>query len=224
MVTYPGFYAVPGSMFPGEIWPGETLSGFGPTPPSTIWLWHSSVPDMAVPGMAVPGLVGTVAQSPLFLYLGHIAVYYLDYLDITTQKTLFAVPGNVYSMTPVNSRAGLTIPPPDNCWLTSTNKFAPRIVLRPRLKVIEAPPPALVTALDALFETKDSLAKARIHSANFHVFNAALPITEQPKGTPQEARVIKPAEPSAAALALAAARARSAELQALRARGDPVGC
>jgi hypothetical protein len=24
--TYPGFYAIPGAMFPGAIWPGDTLS------------------------------------------------------------------------------------------------------------------------------------------------------------------------------------------------------
>ena len=191
MVTYPGFYAVPGSAFPGQAWPGDTLFS-SPAPPSpTQWLWHSSVPDMSVPGMAVPGLAGTGSPS-FFLYLGHVPGYYLDYLDATTQKTLFAVPGNAYSMTPVNSRAGLTIPPPDNCWLTNTNKFAPRIVLHQHF----------------------ALAVARAHSAGLHAAEAARPVPAQPQGSPLEARVVKPTAPSEAALTLAEARARNASLQA----------
>ena len=186
-------------------------------------LLRSSVPGMAVPGTAVPGLDGTSGGAGPFRYLGHVQAYYLDYLDVLTQKTLSAVPGGFYSMTPVNSRAGLTIPPPDNCWLTNTNKFAPRIVLRPRLVIAEIPPPAQVTALDALYETRDPLARARIHSANFHAYHASQPVPAQPAGTPQEARVIKAAAPSEAALTLAEARARNAHMQALRARGELVG-
>jgi hypothetical protein len=32
---YPGFYAVPGSMWPGAIWPGEPLPPPPPVPPGT---------------------------------------------------------------------------------------------------------------------------------------------------------------------------------------------
>jgi hypothetical protein len=187
------------------------------------FLLHSSVPGMAVPGLAVPGLDGT-GTGTQFQYLGHVQAYYLDYLDTLTQKTLSAEPGGFYSMTPVNSRAGLTVPPPDNCWLTNTNKFAPRIVLPPRrLVVAEIPPPPQVTALDALYDTRDPLARARIHSANFHAWHASQPPPEQPQGSPAEARVITPAAPSEAALTLAEARARNAHVQALRARGELIG-
>ena len=182
------------------------------------FLLRSSVPGMAVPGLAVPGLDGT-GSGTQFQYLGHVAAYYCDYLDSFTQRTLFAVPGGSYAMTPVNSRAGLTVPPPDNCWLTNTNKFAPRIVLRPRLIVPEVPPPPEVAALDALFDTHDALTRARVHSANFHAYRASLPVPAQPQGSPLEARVVKPAAPSAAALTLAEARARNASLQAAAARG-----
>ena len=97
------------------------------------WLWYSSVPGMTVPGMAQPGNDGTGTTQP-WLYIGHTPVSYLDYLDATTGHTLSPYPGNWYSMTVANSRAGLTVPPPDHCWLTPTNRFAPRIALR-------APPP-----------------------------------------------------------------------------------
>ena len=76
---------------------------------------------------------------------------YLDYLDSATQETLVTVVGGSYDMVPVNSRAGLTIPPPDNCWLTSTNKFAPRLVLMP-----------------AMEDGAVQLARARAHSARLH--------------------------------------------------------
>ena len=189
------------------------------------FLLHSSVPGMAVPGLAVPGLDGTSGGPPgPFLYLGHVPAFYLDYLDSLTQETLSVIPGGSYLMTPVNSRAGLTVPPPDDCWLTGTNKFAPRIVLPPRLVVAEIPPPPLVSALDALYDTRDPLARARVHSANFHAYHASQPVPAQPQGSPAEARVIKPAAPSEAALTLAEARARNAHMQALRARGEPVGC
>ena len=51
-----------------------------------------------------------------FAYYGHVTRYYLDYLDQVTGQTLVAVPGGSYAMAPVNSRAGLTVPPPDGEW------------------------------------------------------------------------------------------------------------
>ena len=166
------------------------------------FLLNSSVPGLAVPGLAVPGLDGTGGGGGPFIYLGHVQAFYCDYLDVLTQKTLSAVPGGSYTMTPVNSRAGLSVPPPDDCWLTNSNKFAPRIVLHQHF----------------------TLAVARAHSAGMHAANAARPVPAQPQGTPLEARVVKPAAPSEAALTLAEARARNAHVQALRARGEPVGC
>ncbi len=161
-------------------------------------LLRSSVPGLAVPGTAVPGLDGTSAGAQ-YEYIGHVPVYYLDYLDVFTQKTLYAVPGGTYSMIPVNSRAGLTIPPPDHSW-DPPDTFSYRVVFHQHLV----------------------LAAARAHSARLHAASAAKPVPAQPTGTPQP--MPPPAPPSEAALTLAAARARNAHLQAQMARGETVGC
>jgi hypothetical protein len=125
---------------------------------------------MAVPGLAQPGKDGTGTSQP-WLYIGHAPVTYLDYLDASTGRTLSAYPGNWYSMVPANSRAGLTVPPPDSCWLTAANKFAPRFVFF-RPPVPEPQPPPEVLALDALYEPADALARARIRNANLQAFLA----------------------------------------------------
>ena len=187
------------------------------------FLLHSSVPGLAVPGMAVPGLDGT-SPGAQYQYLGHVQAYYLDYLDVLTQKTLSAVPGGSYSMVPANSRAGLTIPPPDHSW-NPPAVFAYRIAAPRRLVVVEVPPPAEVLALDALYGAQDALARARVRNISLQVHRASQPGREQPKGDwSPHARTPEPGPPSAAALSLAAARARNAELQAARARGELVGC
>jgi len=183
------------------------------------WLARSSVPGMSVPGMAVPGLDGTSGGAGLFQYLGHVQAYYLDVL---TQKTLSAVPGGFYSMVPVDSRAGLTVPPPDHSW-NPPAVFSYRIVLRPRLVAVELPPPVEVLALDALYDAHDTLARARVRNISLQVHRAAQPGRAQPKGDwSPHARPPEPGPPSAGAVSLAAARARNAELQAARARGEPV--
>jgi hypothetical protein len=184
-------------------------------------LLHSSVPGLGVPGMAVPGLDGTGAGAQ-YQYLGHVQAYYLDYLDVLTQKTLSAVPGGFYSMVPVNSRAGLTVPPPDHSWNPPAT-FSYRIVLHPRLVVAELPPPAEVLALDALYGAHDALARARIRNISLQAFRASQPGQVQPAcgGSPL-ARAAVPGPPSEGAVALAAARALNAELQAARARGELV--
>ena len=187
------------------------------------FLLHSSVPGLAVPGLAVPGLDGTSAGTQ-YQYLGHVQAYYLDYLDVLTQKTLSAVPGGSYSMVPVNSRAGLTVPPPDHSW-NPPAVFSYRIVAPRRLVVVEVPPPAEVFALDALYDAQDALGRARIRNISLQVHRASQPGREQPKGDwSPHAPTPEPGPPSAAALSLAAARARNAELQAARARGELVGC
>jgi hypothetical protein len=167
----------------------------------TGWLWNSAVPGMAVPGMATPGKDGTVGGAGPFEYIGHIPVYYLDYLDIFTQKTLCAVPGGWYSMFPANSRAGLTTPPPDHSW-DPPDQFSFRLILHQH----------------------EVLATARAHSAAMHAAAAARPVAPQPQGSPSYAPPPEPPPPSEAALTLAAARAQNAKLQARRARGEPVGC
>ena len=118
------------------------------------WLVNSAVPGMLVPGAAIPGNTanagGGLPTGP-WLYLGHVPACYLDYVDTLTQQTLTVVVGGSYNMLPVNSRAGLTVPPPDNCWLAGGTHFAPRLVLVP-------------AAEDGAVQ----LARARAHSARLH--------------------------------------------------------
>jgi len=189
------------------------------------FLLRSSVPGMAVPGMAVPGLDGLPGGAGPFQYIGHVPAFYLDYLDTFTGKTLSVVPGGSYSMTPVNSRAGLTVPPPDHSW-SPPNQFSYRIVLRPRpLVAVQVPPPPQVLALDALHKPGDALARARVRNVSLQAFRASLPgVRQEYGGWSPHARPAAPGPPSEAALTLAAARALNAEHQARRARGEPVGC
>ena len=190
-----------------------------PAPPAPgNWLWWSAVPALSVPGMAQPGRDGTGTTRP-WLYIGHVPVAYLDYLDVTAGRTLYAWPGNWYSMTPVNSRAGLTVPPPDHCWLTAANQWAPRVMLlRPPAR--QVPPPPRVLALDALYHPAGALGAARVRNMNLQACHAARPSRPQPQGSPQDARVPPPpGPPSQAALDLAGARAANADLQARMAQG-----
>ena len=115
------------------------------------FLTGAAIPGMAVPGVAIPGSTGTGISVVTYLYLGHVPATYLDYLDVITGLTLTVAPGGSYAMIPVNSRAGLTVPPPDNCWLTGSNHFAPRIM-------------HLAAAEDGAVQ----LARARAHSARLH--------------------------------------------------------
>jgi len=67
------------------------------------------------------GLSNTGPLGPFgYPYYGDETLDYLDYLDVATGKTLVAVPGGTYAMQVVNSRAGLTVPPPDNRWGLAT--------------------------------------------------------------------------------------------------------
>lgn len=78
-----------------------------------------AVPGIGVPGIFPPGGLGIPgAQVQSYLYAGHLVLYYLDYIDSQTEKTLQASPGNSYAMFPVSSRAGLGEPPPDGRWGT----------------------------------------------------------------------------------------------------------
>lgn len=77
---------------------------------------QSAVPGAAVPGMAVPGLDGKGGGTALYPYYGQVPLDYLDYVDASSGHTLVATPGGSYLMLVVNSRAGLTVPPPDGRW------------------------------------------------------------------------------------------------------------
>lgn len=104
----------------------------------------SSVPGAAVPGMARPALVDNEGAGQVFAYYGHLTLDYLDYVDTRTGHTLIAVPGGSYSMMPVNSRAGLTIPPPDHRWFGETPGFEAELKAPPvRDDSVWYPPPHL---------------------------------------------------------------------------------
>lgn len=81
----------------------------------------SAIPGVAVPGAAEPALVQQSGSGGgTFYYYGHLTLDYLDYLDSGTGHTLVVSPGNFYSMAVVNSRRGLTVPPPDGRWNPGT--------------------------------------------------------------------------------------------------------
>jgi hypothetical protein len=79
-------------------------------------------------------------------YYGHVTRYYLDYIDLATQQTLAAAPGGSYAMMAVNSRPGLTIPPPDGEWAIGTVFM---VVLRPHSRIAAANRKPLVRAIGA---------------------------------------------------------------------------
>jgi hypothetical protein len=95
-------------------------------------------------------------------YYGHLTLYYLDYLDLVTQQTLVAAPGGSYAMTPVNSRAGLTVPPPDGRWVSAG--FGP-LFLRPRFSLALAPAQlAEPSPPPTLHEVRAALERSRVAS------------------------------------------------------------
>jgi len=173
----------------------------------TTWLYRSAVPGMSVPGMAVPALDGGPSTSGGFEYIGPYPLFYLDYLDAFTQETLSVVPGGSYSMMAVNSRAGLTVPPPDHRWLGAGGMFMLRAPVDYRLL----------------------LAAGRAHTAALHARFAARPGTRPEaggamlSGVAAQALTAKPSPPSEATLALAAGRAHNAARHARIARGENPG-
>lgn len=131
--------------------------------------FFSSVPGMLVPGMGQPGR-DQLSGSGLYLYTGQGACFYLDYLDVATGHTLAPVPGNHYTMTPANSRAGLTVPPAGRPWFPGNpgggGGFAPMIVFR-------------------LSAAESAAVRERALNAHGHYFSAACPHCDPaPRGTP----------------------------------------
>jgi hypothetical protein len=111
------FSWVPGAAIPGASRPGEPPDpSYPPAPPASL-SYFSDVPGMAVPGMVNPGRDGQFTSAGLYLYIGHAACFYLDYLDLATGRTLAPVPGNFYSMAVANTRHGLTVPPLARPWI-----------------------------------------------------------------------------------------------------------
>lgn len=62
----------------------------------------SSVPGAAIPGTIRPGLVQHATAATSYPFYGHVKLWYWDYVDISTQEILIAVPGT--------SRAATTAP------------------------------------------------------------------------------------------------------------------
>jgi hypothetical protein len=172
---------------------------------------NTSVPGYAEPGFLRPGYIGassnvTYATSALagigtitassilssYHYVGHLTVYYLDYIDQLTGKTLACTPGNFYTMLPVSNRAGLGEPPPDGRWGTPSA-------------------PAYEISFD------DVTAKARAHNASLQA--ARKNYRQSPYHGPALTQEKEEPPPSEASIMMAAARRLNAELQAERIMG-----
>ena len=210
------------------------------------WLWNSSVPGMMVPGMAQPGNDGQSTQGA-YQYIGQLACFYLDYLDVATGRTLAPVPGNYYTMVVASGRAGLTVPPPGRPWNPGNagagGTFAALFLKRavpPEISHGHYPgatcghcdpgaprrllPPRRMPGPDfALQDYAAGLAQARAHNAARLATLAAQPPAPQPQGTPQDATVPARPPPSEYQMALAAGRAHNAARLARIARGETVG-
>ena len=133
MTSLAKYDAIPAISSPGLFPPGNLGQPF-PEPAQTqgVEPFFSSVPAVAVPGrFTIGGFTGPAGPS-YYLYAGHLVLYYLDYLNPALDQTLVAHPGQIYTMLPVNSRAGLTIPPPDGRWGVSPPALSFQVVFRPR--------------------------------------------------------------------------------------------
>jgi hypothetical protein len=75
----------------------------------------SAIPGQAVPGRFTIAFPGTPAYT-FWRYSGQVAEYYLDYLDVLLEETLYATPGGLYVIAVANTRAGLPVPPPGPQW------------------------------------------------------------------------------------------------------------
>ena len=80
---------------------------------------RAPIPQVFSRGRSYPGNPGgPYAILPkVYQYIGHVPVYYLDYLDGYLKTTLYAVPGGEYWILVANTRKGLTIPPADGNWI-----------------------------------------------------------------------------------------------------------
>jgi len=171
---------------------------------------------MAVPGEYQPGRDGTGITPPTsFQYIGPYPLYYLDYLDQTTQHTLYATPGGIYTMLAVEGRAGLTQPPPDGRWSRAGGLFMIRF--RPHVEpaAVQMARARLVNAaLQAAAARKGVVARRPVPRAPLPRRPVSVPPAPRPGVLPRPEPV-----PSQAAVELAAARRVNADLQARRLAG-----
>jgi hypothetical protein len=177
-------------VLPGPAWLHHFKPGLPrPLPPAAVIGAVTSSGSFALAPLAISGFAGYG-----YLFTGHYSLYYLDYIDLNTLETLFAVPGLSYSMTPVN-HGGLSVPPADGRWLGGS------------------PGPG-----DEVIRTRtyaEMLAAGRAHNAAMQAENAKKPYFQT--GTslppPQPPRAVPNAE-------LAEGRKVNAERQARREKTD----
>ena len=135
-MTLARYDAIPGITSPGFFSPGDLGIPFPAGIPVEL-PYFSAIPGLAIPGMFTIAFEGDSGFS-YYQYIGHLILYYLDYIDEQTTKTLKAYPGNLYAMFPVNSRHGLSEPPPDGRWgLPSAPAY--EVIFIPEIKIEEIP-------------------------------------------------------------------------------------
>ena len=169
----------------------------------------SSVPGMAVPGNLQPGRDGQPSPLGAYQYLGQLACFYLDYLDVATGRTLAPVPGNYYTMVVASGRAAyLTVPPPGRPWnpgdAGAGGTFAP--------------------LAEGLFSRPLTLAEARTgleRQRNESGWHQRLSV---PAPQPPPPAQVPPPPPPPAPTALHHARARLEESRAAHGHYAPGGC
>jgi hypothetical protein len=192
---------VPGGLLniaPGPTWLALYKPGLPrPHPPAPAPATKAVRGSLALAPLAFSG-TGTVRN--LFIFIGHYPVSYPDYVDATTLEMLSCLPGDSYNMYVVSFRPGLTDPPLDGRWL-GVPGLGDEVIFVPAYA--------------------DALVIARAHNAALQAVNAVKPFWQATGGTPR-IREEEPREPSEASKTIARARARNAELQARRARGEKI--
>jgi len=205
MTQLTGYDAVPGIGSPGVISPGSL--GLSESVIIPFPYYFSAVPGLAVPGRFT---IAFPQGNPGFYYLfiGHYALWYLDYIDINTAHTLIAHPSQIYATVVASGRYWLHVtPPPDGRWgIPGPPSWDEVIRLLPGWTEIQ---PLTVPHEIHLLHLR--IAKA--HNAHLQAAVAGIPAEYAPHGIPAVRAV--PPEPQ---LALAAGRRANADLQARRAR------
>ena len=183
---------------PGPTWLDLYKPGLPrPRPPSPA---PATKPNIGSVALGPLGFSGAVSAQNLFVFIGHYAVSYPDYVDVNTVRMLSCVPHGTYNMYVVSFRAGLTDPPPDGRWQGV---------------------PGIGDEIVFVRHYDDALAVARAHNATLQAVNAAKPYFQS---GPADILVKQevPREPSEHSKITAAGRALNAELQARMARGETI--
>lgn len=84
-----------------------------------------------ITGISQGGPVNNPIPPTEYLFIGHYAVEYPDYVDVNTDEMLICIPNQMYLMTVVQNRYGLTIPPPDGRWLGETEQPDEAVLVNP---------------------------------------------------------------------------------------------